>query len=300
MKKLFLILISILMVLSLSACGESNNNGGSTNVKKTIIEDTTLNKLTFTVPESTKEVTRFVVQKTDGTIVEKDISYKLESEDLISIGYMPNQVLSELMDLSNFDSYEANTQTVYLYGSDTDKYAFIQIDKDLYAVEAQGNNAETLVKNTVDTLGFDGNGELILNDSDLYDITYELPEADKNISNSISVTEDSEGNVVSKYIVFVFGEGEDVSYRLEIEVYKNTTIEELTKDSSKELTETEINGVKYTVVDNGSDPAYRYYTQHNEDVYRISNNGKPGWLFADRTEESYEALDKLLNSISFK
>ena len=210
MKKLFLILISILMVLSLSACGESNNNGGSTNVKKTIIEDTTLNKLTFTVPESTKEVTRFVVQKTDGTIVEKDISYKLESEDLISIGYMPNQVLSELMDLSNFDSYEANTQTVYLYGSDTDKYAFIQIDKDLYAVEAQGNNAETLVKNTVDTLGFDGNGELILNDSDLYDITYELPEADKNISNSISVTEDSEGNVVSKYIVFVFGEGEDV------------------------------------------------------------------------------------------
>lgn len=299
MKKIFLILISILMVLSLSACG-NNSNGGSANVKKTIIEDTTLNKLTFTVPESTKEVTRFIEQKTDGTLVEKDINYKLESEDTISIGYMPNQVLSELMDLSNFDSYEVNSQTVYLYGSDTDRYAFIQIDKDLYAVEAQGNNAETLVKNTVDTLGYDGNGELILNDSDLYDITYVLPETDKNISNTIGVTEDIEGNVISKYIIFVFGEGEDVSYRLEIEVYKNTTIEELTKDSSKELTETEINGVKYTVVDNGSDPAYRYYTQHNEDVYRISNNGKPGWLFPDRTEESYEALDKLLNTISFK
>ena len=138
------------------------------------------------------------------------------------------------------------------------------------------------------------------NDTDLYDISYKLDEALKVYSYSTNLTETPDGETVEKSVTWKFGEDSDnIDFRFQIAVCKNSTVKEQLKED-KEYEEKTIGTIAYTVrVPDEGKKAFEYITQHGKDVYIIRNNGKSGW-FTTRSEESEEAFEKFLNTISFK
>lgn len=301
MKKLLTILI---MVLLLCACSGGGNNGGGK--QEDLAKANKVGYMEFVPEETYSNLNSYTEHKADGTLIEKDIIYTRENGIVVGYAVTPDTVLSELGDLSQFDTIEVNGETYYTYTSGNQLVAMYQKDRELYAVELDlsntaENHEENELENLVATVKFTDKADYTLNSMDMFDINYTVDSSLPIASIAINIDQDADGNVTEKAITWKYGQDSDnLDFRFVVRVYRNQTLEDVLDADSTYLDET-INGIDYKVFDTTEDHPYNYYTQHGNDVYQIRNNGvSSGWLGVDRSEESWTALSNFLNSISFK
>ena len=312
MKKIIALFIGLFMVLTLGGCSSSSTNENPIDPNahaepevKTLADDTSLRALVVNVPENFETVARFVESTADGKIIEKDLNYTMTDGPDIGYALMCDANLADSIGTSNLEAMEkldVDGRTVYIYKDGSTYMALAECGNDIYAVNyaLKDDNSDAFY-DFVKTLKFDESaaGEVEVNDTDLYDIVYTLDSAYNVYGSSITYSEDNTGKPLEKTVMYKFGESDaNMDFRLLIRVHKNKALEDLLSES-RTYEEKTINGITYTVEVNEDGPAYNYYTQHNDDVYQIRNSGKSGF-FTTRSDESFAALDSLLNSISFK
>ena len=298
MKKIVLLFLSVMMALCLCACsGKGGSGGGSGKVKK-VVDDTSVMGMSFTCPDNYESVERYSELDKTGKLIEKDITYNLPDEKVLGYAFSSGVDLASMLDLSTLDSVEQGGQTCYFYPYGDNTYVFIPVGEDLYAVEYTGDIEE--LKEFMKSISFTDAKDTITDDTELGDIAYQFEDEDKVCSHSVRVVENKSGEIERKNVQYYFGEDDDnLEYRIYFCLHKNAKIEELT-DPDKTYEEREINGITYTAhISDSYDKPYNYYTQHGNDVYQIANNGTSGW-FVNRSDESFEALEAILNTVSFK
>ena len=175
---------------------------------------------------------------------------------------------------------------------------FVPVGEDLYAIDYTGDIEE--LKEIVKSISFTNAQDTITDDTELGDISFTFEDEDKVYAHTVRVLENKAGEIERKSVQYYFGEDDsNQEYRIFFSLHKNVKIEDLT-DPDRTYEERTINGITYTAhISDNYDKPYNYYTQHGNDVYQIVNNGTGGW-FVDRSEESFEALEAILNTVSFR
>ena len=307
MKKALVVLV--MMVTLLTLCGCSGSNGSTTpesseSEVRTLADDTTMGRMVVTVPENYVELERYIEEDGNGKIIEKNLNYSFTEDSGISYACMPDQDLVEMLgsNLDKLEKIESNGNTIYTYISGSDCLALVQVGEDIYGLEyllTEDQDAEVFNKAVSEMSFKDEKTELLKNDMDLYDISYELDPALNVYCMTSSYVEDPSGKPLEKTIIWKFGESDDnMDFRFMIRVYKDSTIDEV-KDPDKTYEEQTVNGITYTALTNDDGAPYEYYTQHGNDVYEIRNNGSYSGWFTDRSEDSEKAFEAFLNTISF-
>ena len=303
LKKLIIIFLTVLMVMTMSGCsGSSNGNGGSDEPEKIkkIADDTSTNLLSFSAPEKFDKAERFIEQSVDGEIIEKDITFYFNDGTELTYAYAKDQSLEGLIDLDSLEKIENGDDVFYVYVSGSSYVAFAMKDNDLYAVKyalLDGQSRDPFDE-AVKAVSFKDNGPMITNDLDLGGISYTIDPSLNVYKLVTNMTEDPDGNQLEKYVLWKYGQSDDeMDFRFLIRVFRNSTVEDQ-KKQDKEYEERTVNGISYTVLCDEGNP-YIYYTQHGDDVYEIRNSGKSNGWFTSRSEESYTAFEAFVNSISF-
>lgn len=313
MKKLLALLLALVMVAALAACssGQPASDGGEgaeqvteAPVSKTIADDTSVMKMSFSAPASYENVERFFEYLADGTMYEKNIHYTLADGSEITYAYAnEEQDMVAAAESQEHETAEYAGKTFLIFNYDSAYQSFAQEGSEVFGVQyapAEGDGKETFDQ-LMGGISFTDNTETVKDDLDLGDISFTIDNALPLFGYSTSVTETPAGDLLKKSVTWKFGEDRNnIDFRFLIRVFKNSTVEEQ-KKADKEYEEQEINGVTYTVlVDSGEDAPYEYMTQHGDDVYMIRNNGSNNGLWTTRSEESDAAFEAFLNTISFK
>ena len=303
MKKLIKTVLFVLLTLMLVACSGGGSNGGNGGGgKKTMANDDVMALHLASAPSEFVSVERYSEVADDGSIIEKDLVFNLNDEESVTIGFMPGQHLADLTNVDNLEQYEVNGFTVYRYNSGNDVMGFIQHGDDLYVVDMTMSEADdgSKLKELMNGVSFTDATTTVLDEPVIDELNYKLDDDHKVIATSVRLTEDPEGNLLEKYVLWHYGTDEKEDFSLSIRVNKNKNIEEYLKEDST-YEDVEINGITYkALISSSEDPSYLYYTQHNDDAYTVRNNGDTSGWFASRSAESYACFDKFINSISFK
>ena len=290
MKKLLAFLLAGLMVFTLAACSGSSDDSDAKDSSgsaepaateapgpKTIAEDTTAISLSFTPPESYDTVKRHLEYAADGSVIDKSFTYTFADKSEIIIGYTKGKKVTDEIPQSYLDKAEV-----------------IEYAGKSFSVITQGSTIMSVCQDNdvVYGIGWSFADEV---DRGKFD----------SLMNGISITDNTEtvGNGDDdKSITWYCGKDKDnIDYRLLIKVFKNSTVEEKlpSYDTTGEL---ERGGVTYTAVyeNESKEKPYAYYTRHGEDVYEIRNMGVSSGWSTTRSDESYEALEKLMSTVSFE
>lgn len=320
MKKLITLILAALFILSLAACsGSSDNSGGSdaadkedvaateAPAAKTLADETTALSLSFTPPEGYDTVNRHIEKKADGTVVDKSFTYTFADKSEVNIGCTKGKEITEEIPQSYLDKAESAEYAGKTFSVITEGKTIMALCQDgdiiygigySFADEADNDAFDKLMKG----ISITDNNEAVETDDELYDINYTLDKSLNQVAVSYNQTEKPDGTEVEKSLIWFYGKDYDnVDFRLMIKVYKNSTVEkELPEDYRSE--QVDIGGVTYTAIydtDTGENP-FAYYTQHGDDVYQIRNMGVSSTWSTKRSDESYEALKNLINTVSFK
>ena len=335
MKKLFTILAIIILAISISSCatsdvnpgGSSENPGSSESSEENpgegeaspaseakppeaaeefleITEDSYLMSMQITPPTEFKTVERFFEFGEDGGLTDKTLIYTLPNDSVISYAYVKDTPIENVINTSKSDFVDAAGKQFYRYDYESSYMAFCQIDKDLYGLNYQtetDEDADAFVENLTQNLKFTGRTTTSIDDKDLYGISYTIDDSIPMYSHTLSVVADQEGNTIRKSLLFRFGESEDkMLYRFLVRVFKNVTIEDI-KSAEIEYEERTIGDLTYTVeVPEDEDEPFAYYIANGSDVYLIKNNGTLNDLSQVRSEESIQAFQAFLETISFE
>lgn len=319
MKKILALLLAGLMVFALAACSGSGNDSDAKDstgseepaateapAPQTIAEDTTAITLSFTPPESYDTVNRHLEYAADGSVVDKSFTYTLADKSEIIIGYTKGKELTDEIPQSYLDEAEVIEFAGKSFSVITRGSTIMGVCQDNDVVYGIGwSFADDIDRDKFDALmngiSFTDNTETVENGDDLYDIRYTFDSSLNVVSTNNNLTETHDGEAVDKSILWYCGKDKDnIDYRLLIKVFKNSTVEEQVSDYDH-TGEVELGGVTYTAVyeDESKEKAYAYYTQHGEDVYEIRNMGVSSGWSTTRSDESYEALEKLMSTVSF-
>ena len=310
MKKVLAIVLSVLLILSLTACGGAKK--GEKKVKVTeapkpvsAAEDRDAMKLHFTPPTGYDTVERMIGKSGTGATTEKSFTYNFADSSSAMLGYtvgkeltdsVPQKMLDEAKTVTyagkEFKVIEQNKTLAAFYQEGTVIYAAGYN----FADKVDNEKFESLMKG----ISFTNATTTEENDDDLFGIRYDAKVAGNICGSSITLTEKPDGTLVNKSIIWHYGtDDNEPDYRFLIRVYKNSTVDEQLSED-KEYEEQVINGVTYKVrkADEGKKP-FEYFTQHGNDVYKVYNNGKSGVWSVTRSEQSEAAFAKFLNTISF-
>ncbi|MBR0303187.1 MAG: hypothetical protein IJQ80_05005 [Clostridia bacterium] len=324
MKKILALLLVLMMVLSLAACGESAEKtdkkdgaatadttddtgaGESEADENRVIDDTSVMAMSFGVPGEFESVQRYIEQTVDGEISEKDIIFNFSEDSSLTYAYGMGMSLDDVLEAMSMDKESADTKlcgdtVMYLKTNGTSYYAFGEYGGKLYAVSYSGDDedAEALFNSSLDGVTFSSASETKMNDTVFEDITYDAGADDAICGYRSTVEEDREGELIMKNIGWYYGENkDDPDYRFGITCYKNTTVEDEIGEN-EDTEETEIGGVTYTYIVPDDEKPYDYYTQYGDDVYEIRNNGAFNGLFTTRSDESATAFEAFLETVSF-
>lgn len=318
MKKIIAILTAAMMITSLAACANSGGSsasegsGESSAVQPTeapalakIADDADIMNMKITPPTGYKTVERFISKASDGKYLEKSLTYEFEDKSQIILGYTANHKVEDEMNIDDAETIEQGGVTYYLMENSSTIAGLAQVGSDIYGVGysfAESADKEAYNK-LLSGVSFNSNTSTVEDNDDMFDINYTLDSTLAQCSSAVTQTETSDGTLVKKTVSWCYGEDPDkYDYKLLVRVYKDTTIEEINKDSSSEFTQETVNGITYTVQKPSSDDKkpFSYLTQHGTDVYQLRNNGDGGSWVVNRSEESEAAFEKLLNSVSFK
>ena len=318
MKKLIAFTVVFLMLLSLAACGAGGNGDNGPQKAKTVADDRSICEMRITAPEGFTSMERYTDVKGDGSLIEKDLVFTLADGSEYSFGVMRGQILSELTDVSGLATKEVNGVSYYVIERSSASYAFAQRENDLYAVQytpaeepesTEETDSTDETEAAAQSAGLDDMLAAItytdfeepeVDDSELFDLSVSLEGLNTN-GYSVNVTATPDGEITEKSVSWKFGEdAERPDYRIYTRIFRGKTVEDVLKEN-KEYEKKTVGELEYTVlVDTGEDMPYEYYVQHGEDVYEIRNNGDTSGLFVKRTEESFEAFEKILNSVTFR
>lgn len=319
MKKIFAFLLAALMIFTLAACADSSQNqGGSDTADNTvpaateapapqkIADDTTAVTLSFIPPEGYDTVTRHYEYVADGSVIDKTFTYTFADKSEVIIGHTKGKEVTDEIPQSYLDDAEIidySGKSFYVITKGSTVMGVCQDDDVVYGIG--WSFADEVDRDAFDALmnsiSFTDNAEVGENGDDLYDIRYTLDSSLNVVSINNNLTETPDGDTVDKSITWYYGEDADaLDFRLMIKVFKNSAVEEEISDDYR-TGELELGGVTYTVLyeEDDSEKPFAYYTQHGADVYQIRNMGVSGFWSTDRSDESYEALEKLMNTVSF-
>ena len=302
MKKLLKTIIIISIAFTIAACsGGGSSSGGSGSGAKKVADDLDVMAMHISAPAEYETVERYTEYRPDGSIIEKDILFNLSDTEGYTYAFAGDSVLADMTDVSKLEQFEENGKTVYRYDSGDNMMAFIQVDKDLYAVDyTTSEKNEDKLRELVKGVSFTNKTTTIVDDTSLNDIQYKID--DRNLAETgVRREEDPKGNLIAKTVTWYFGEDENnVDFRFMIRVYANSKLEDVLSES-KTYEQKEINGITYSsLVNDDGNPSYEYSVQHGDDVYMIRNNGSSNGWFTNRSEESYTAFETFMNNISFK
>ena len=329
MKKLFAIIISAAMIISLAACSEQSGSSSDQSSKESTVEETTqasekntgvkviddhaVAGMEFTPPKSYSNANRNVVESLSGSVIEKDMIYILNDESVLKVIVMAG---TKLDDLINTDDYKDKVEQdgVTFHTTKAERYASAYTEKDgcSYIINFTGSS-DTPSYEEYDALlksvHFTGETETAMNDFDMYDIVFKNDSSDSMLGYTIAVQEDPKGEIMTKSVTSNYGDDTSgLEYSIRVKIFRNRTIDDVlsevyTKSSVPETEKKTVNGTEYTTAipkaDSGETKSHAYYTQHGSDVYAVYNDGG-GVYEITRTDESWAAFEEFLDSISFK
>ena len=321
MKKIVSLLLAGLMLFALASCFGSGDKSGaqdspsdSTETVATeapapqkISEDTTAVNMSFTPPEGYDTVNRHFEYAADGSVVDKSFSYTFADKSEVIIGYAKGkQITDEIPQryLDDAEIIEYSGKSFYIVTQGSTIMGVCQDDVVVYGIG--WSFTDEIDRDAFDQLmhgiSFIDDIEVGENGDDLYDIRYTLDSSLNVVSVTNSLTETPDGEAVDKSITWYFGEDKDnLDFRLMIKVFRNSTVEkELPEDYR--TGEIELGGITYTAIydSDTAEKPFAYYTQYGSDVYQIRNMGVSGIWSVTRSDESYEALEKLMSTVSFE
>lgn len=307
MKKLIVFTLIAVLMFTFAAC-----SGGQSKAK--LADDTSVMAMSFTPPEGYTTVSRGTENlKDDASLSEKDMSYSYKDGTSIVYAYAPKQNLSDQLDgLDDMETKKVGDVTFYIQTYTSSAYAYAQYGEDVYGIAYRLGDGEDKMTLTLDDMmkdiTFTDATETTMNEDieDIGDLSYTIDSAlfIKSIASTYSETPD--GTFDSKSCTYSMGSEKDkVEYRISAAVFKNTTIEEKTKEykdsDSYEMGEKEYGGVTFTSLKKTSEDApYAYLVQRGDDVYILTNIGTSNGLWYTRSEGSITVFENLMNTVSFK
>ena len=321
MKKALCILVTALLLLSLAACGASgvkpsDTNGGEATAVTSdtetppepeapdVIDDTSVNAMSFKAPEGFVSVKRTFDKTTDGTITAKNVEYTFADGSILEFAYSlaQGEQLSDHIP-ADTETKDYGGKTFYVIPKSGDIIAAVQEGEEIYGVSYEA--AEEAVRETFDGymagISFEEDAELTEIEPDIGNVTYSFDDSWNPVSVFTSEVERSDETTERCVYIWRFGkDAKNLDFRFQISRYVNSTIAEQIKESDN-TEEKVINGITYTVVlpSDAADKPFKYFTQQGDDVYLISNNGVSDGWFTDRTEESEAAFEIFINGVSF-
>lgn len=316
MKKLLALMIAALIILSLAACGgtRSSDNGGNTAEPTEpadlhISDDTDVLDMKITPPKAYATVCRSLDKLGDGTVFEKNLGYTFDDGSELtfatSTGVTEDQIgqIKSAIGEDKIETREAAGKSFFVFEYGSEWYAINQTDDVTYGIQyklAEGSEDSAVFDKALEGVSFTDNKTSEINEEGLGDISYTLDSALNVASCYDDLEETSDGEMKSKAYTWRFGKDKDnIDFRFVIRVEKGKKLED-ELDEKKTYDEKEIGGLTWTAFNNGDGEYYDYYIQHGGDVYIVKNIGvSTGWG-TTRSDESFEAFGKLMDSISFK
>lgn len=316
MKKLLAILLAAVMLLALTACGSTGQDGSDADADvpaateapapQTVAQDTSAMYMSFTPPVGFTSADRYIEKASDGSVIDKSFTYYFDDDSEVIIGYTKGKQVTDEVPQSYLDDAEIIEYGGKSFSIVTSGSTIMGLCQDGDVVYGTGwSFADEIDRDAFDQLmndiSFTDNAETAENGDDLEAIRYTLDSSLNIVSVGNNLTETTDGEILKKSLTWSFGaDADNIDFRLVIRVYKNSTVEENLPDDYR-TEETEINGVTYTAMylSDSEERPYQYFTQHGDDVYQIRNSGLSGSWTTTRSDESYEALEALMNTISF-
>lgn len=308
MKKTMALLLSVVIAVSFAACSGIIPEG-----KKHISADSSVLEMSFVQPEEYVSVKRSIDRLADGSVTEKTMTYTFADGSSLAFSTSKNieegqiDSITKYIDSDKLENREIAGKEFMVFEYD-ELYAICQEGATAYGVQftfAENDGTATddaktspVFDKALEGLSFTDNTETAENEEGLDGITYTQDETLNVISVLDAHEETKEGDTVSKSYTWRYGTGDKVDFRFVIRVMKNAQLADQL-DSEKTYSEKTIGDITYTVREDGDGNIFEYYTQQGENVYIIKNLGDEGSWFTTRSEESYAALEKLINSISF-
>ena len=288
-----LIIVFVMILAMLTGCG-----GGSKSAP--ISKDNKVLAMSFKAPENWVTIERFADKKADGTLVEKDINFNFEDETSLGFAVMLGRKFSELTDTSKLDSLEKNGITWYFINSGAIHAAFAQYGDDIYGIQYQTEGDDTkMLDDAIAGVSFGKETSTTTDGIELGSIKYDTSTGGKVCGTTVNRQEDTKGNLTQIAAMWAYGDdSSSPDYRFIIEYRKGAALEDVL-NSSKEYTDEKIGGKDCKALKDSSEVIYEYDVQAGDDVYRVVNNGKSGWLGVTRTDESKEAFQKFVDNIKF-
>ena len=259
---------------------------------------TAVNQMHFEAPESFENIVRFSEFKVDGTVIEKDVMFKSDDKDVIGYSYGSDMDISEVLGLDGIEQEEIAGKTVYFYEASGYSLGFVTEGNEVYSVDSEVSMEN--VKKAFETIRFTDEKDTWEDDTDLGKIKYSFDDSLNLLDTSIKVTEDTEGNLIKKAVNYTFGPDYDnLACIFQFMWFKNVKVEDVL-NPERTYTDTEINGIKYSSYGSEGNPPFVYYTQQGDDVYMIQNVGISNGWSTRRSDESYQLLETLLNTVVFE
>ena len=308
MKKAFALILALVMIIGLAACGGNGGGNGGGKEEEPAENLGALCAVQFDPPAEYATVERFTDQTADGTVKELNMTFTLADETKICYAWAAGMDLESQIGEREVESEEINGHKVYFVDSSNQFHALLQHGADVYGVQyvlpenAEGVDGKANLKEIVTALRFtEEAADVKAADIDLYDVTYTVDETLKLAGYGITVLKNTAGEITKKSVVWKYGEDlSDPDFRILVRVFRGQTLESVLNEG-KEYEEKAVGDLTYTVlkVDEGETP-YEYYIQHGDDVYEVRNNGKDSGWFSSRPEESVQAFDAFIATVNFK
>ena len=332
MRKLLIILLSLMLLISLASCG-SKENQGSTSAPESTTEaqseetpedeeennmppeaseefldaasDSYLMSMAITPPQDYSTVERYFQFGEAGNLSEKNMIYTMEDGSTLSYAYSKDTELEDILDTTHLKSIEVGAKQYYRYDYMGSYMAFIQMDADLYGINYEPKDSsvdpDAFLEERVNEVVFTGRTTTAIDNEDLFGINYTIDESIPMYSHTLSLTTDPSGNPLKKSLQWRFGEDEaGMLYRFLIRVYKNTTIEDL-KEDGKKYEEKNIGDLTFTVeITEEEREPFNYYIENGDDTYLIKNNGATNGWSTSRSDDSIKSFKAFLGTINFQ
>lgn len=317
MNKFLALLLIAALLFTLAACADSGKSdltppdetsGAETEApteaplpNNSILDDRSVEFMTFVPPEGYTSVERIIDRNTDGTLAEKTLSFFWDDGAEISYASSDNYDLGSYIDLTTLESVAIDGQTVYFYNEGADHMAMIQIGNVLCGIDcipADGSEDYSKLDAALEKLHF-GECEFVTEvEEGLSGINYDLSVLAEPVSISSTHRVDLEGNTLRKSFTWRFGQDKgNIDYRFLIRVvYGGKVEDELSTYTTYE--DGTLQGLPCKIrMDDGHE--IEYFVQRGNDVYILKNMGYNGGWYVERSDASHEAFKAFVATVSF-
>lgn len=322
MKKIIAVVLACAMLVSFAACSKSSDKKEEKAAEEAkeaavlhISDDKEVLSMSIVQPKDYVSVSRFIGKSSDGSILEKNLIYKFSDSSKLSFATSLDTKAGEVEKMveqigkDKAEKREIAGGTFYVFDYSGAKYALCQIGDVTYGVQYEpaekGDKTftEEQQKEIFDTalksVKFTDNKKTVEDSEDIGVIKYSLDKSLSVYAIDNTFEESKDGKLLSATRVWKYGKDKkNHDFSFSVTLKKNTKAESEMKDG-KEYKDIDLNGISYKACAGDENKNYEYITQQKDDVYIVKNRGNNmGWTLV-RSDESFDAFDKFMQSISF-